>query len=429
MPAVIVLGAGVSGLGCARELAAAHADFLVFDAAAHPGGHCWSHSGGGAWFDEGAHICHSHDEAFRALVFGGCPVVPHQQSRVSNYRAGAWFTYPVQNHLHELPSDQREAALGDLLDAQSRVPSELPEDYEAWCRANYGTYLTEHFYGQYTAKYWRVPMRDLSTDWLSGRVLPVDVERVLAGAAGPRTERQAAFARFWYPQRGGFFSLFAPLYQGLPITLGEPAVAIDWRRRQVTFASGRREGYDALASSVPLPRLVEFLVDAPDEIRTAAARLRHTQLLCVNLVVRVPVARDCDWFYVYDEDLPPARVSIKSNLAQGDLPPGYTALQAEIFRRADEPLPIDELVPTTTSALARILGFDPRRDLTYVGHVHVPWAYVIADHARATAVNRLQGWLAEQRVFTMGLYGRWKYVWSDDAFRQGEACARSILKP
>ena len=46
MESVIVLGAGLAGLGCARELPGCR----VFEAAAEVGGHAASHPLGGAWF-------------------------------------------------------------------------------------------------------------------------------------------------------------------------------------------------------------------------------------------------------------------------------------------------------------------------------------------------------------------------------------------
>ena len=57
---VIVLGAGLAGLGFARHCPGCR----VFEAEAAPGGHARSHEFAGAWFDQGAHICHSQDEAW-----------------------------------------------------------------------------------------------------------------------------------------------------------------------------------------------------------------------------------------------------------------------------------------------------------------------------------------------------------------------------
>lgn len=424
MDRVIVLGAGLAGLGCARHLPGCR----VFEAAAHPGGHAYSHRAGGVAFDQGAHICHSKDEELLALI-GAETDRAHriEPSTVRNVYRGGWLTYPVQNHLHELPTHERVRALTDLVRAHAERPEAGPADYLAWCRAQYGEYLTEEFYKPFTAKYWRVAMGDLGTDWLGGRLMPSQLDRVVAGAFGVPAPGQAVFARFRYPRAGGFFGFFAPLYDGLPIAYGERAVELDTTRRTVTFASGHKEHYDALASSIPLPDLIAITADAPGELRAAARRLRHTQLLCVNLIVDRPALTDCHWFYVYDGDIDAARVSVPSNLAPGSVPPGRTALQAEVFRRDDEPLDVDALTERVTRQLGRLLGFDPARDVSTVAAVPVRRAYVISDHARGPAVAALTSWLEERGVHSMGLYGRWKYIWSDEAYRQGRDTARAIL--
>jgi protoporphyrinogen oxidase len=424
MERVIVLGAGLAGLGFCRELP----DCQVFEAAPHVGGHAWSHALGGAWFDQGAHICHSKDTAFRALVMQAAGRVHDiAPSVVGNYWRDRWMTYPVQNNLHELPLPLRAQALVDLLQGHlTRCEGAAePADYRAWCLAQYGRTLTEQFYDVFTRKYWRVGAEELATDWLGGRLLPSQLARVVRGAFAAEAETQAAFVRFHYPSQGGFFEFFRRLYDDMPVTCGSAAVELDAKQQYVIFTSGRREAFGYLASSMPLPALVGITRDVPAELRAAAGKLRHTQLLCVNLIVDRPRLTNCHWFYVYDPDIEAARVSVPTNLAPGSLPDGRTALQAEVFRRDDEPMPIAALVERTVAQLGRLLHFGGS-DIRVIGHHHVPRAYILSDRNRGPAVAALRSWFEERGVYTMGLYGRWQYVWSDEAFRQGRETALQI---
>jgi protoporphyrinogen oxidase len=381
---------------------------------------------GGVHFDEGAHICHSKDAEFLALIARAAgAVVETARSVVRNRWQGCWHTYPVQNNLHELPLQDRVAALTGLLESHVQPAAGEAAHYRDWCLRNYGRFLTETFYDDFTAKYWRVAADELATDWLGGRLLPAMLPRVIQGAFAPPPESQAVFARFRYPARGGFFRFFAALYEGPEQHYGERAVEIDARRRTVRFASGRTEDYRVLASSIPLPDLVRLIKDAPRELLDLAGKLRATQLLCVNLIVDRPRLTDCHWFYVYGTECEAARVSVPSNLAPGSVKAGQTALQAEVFRRDDEPLDPAGLVERTVAQLGGMLGFCGR-DVRQVGHVHAPRAYVISDRERAGAVAALLDWLDRRDILSMGLYGRWKYVWSDEAFRQGEQTAEVI---
>lgn len=421
---VLILGAGLSGLGCARGLPGAR----VREAQDHPGGRAYSHVLDGLAFDEGAHICHSRDAAWLELVgraAGDVELIA--QSRVSNWWHGHWVTYPVQNHLHDLPPDVRLAALADFVRAQVECRDVEPRHYLEWCLSHYGRYLTEQFYALYTRKYWRMPMEELATDWLAGRLMPSQVERILAGALGPQEEQQSTFAAFRYPARGGFYAFTRALFEAQPIACGKRAVAIDPARRRVAFADGSAEEYECLASSVPLPELVGMTAGAPPAAQEAARRLRWLQLLTVNLVVRRPDLAPFHWFYLYDQDLEAARVSLPSRLAPRAAPAGATVLQAEVFRRHDEAPAPPALAEQVARDLGRVLGF-PAGDAAICGTVAVPCSYVISDRPRAAAVEFLHHWLEERDIYPMGLGGGWRFIWSDAAFRSGEETARRIAR-
>jgi UDP-galactopyranose mutase len=259
---------------------------------------------------------------------------------------------------------------------------------------------------------------------MGGRVMPSMLGRIVEGAFRPSTGSQAVFSQFRYPARGGFYSFFRSLYERVRVQTGERAVSIDWKARQVRFASGRQDSYDVLASSIPLPELMEILVDVPAHLRGIEKRLRWTQLLCVNMVIKRPHLTDCHWFYIYDHEIEPCRVSIPSNFS-AELAPGRTAVQAEVYRRNDETFDVDAVVTRTVAQMADLLRFE-QTEVEAVGHQLVGYAYVISDHQRATTVETLTNWLKSEGIYTMGLHGRWSYVWSDAAFRQGRETAALI---
>jgi len=424
---VVILGAGLAGLGCAQALGRGR----IFEAKSHPGGHAYSHpqyaphEGVQFAFDEGAHICHSKDAKFLELISRDNDVVHMNESRVANRYYGQWLTYPVQNHLHELAVAERKQALWDVVSAHIQADVSVPQNYDEWCRKQYGPFLTEKFYQLYTSKYWRVPMAELATDWLGGRLLPAQVQRIVFGALAPQVEDQTTFARFYYPKQNGFFGFFSKLYQGLDITYNEPAVELDCERKCVSFVSGHKEHFEFLASSVALPHLVDMTLNAPAHVRDAAALLRHTSLLCVNIVVNRPALTDLHWFYIYDQDIAASRISVPSNLSQIDAALPYTVLQAEIFRLPHEPFE-PTLLDRTISDLAMILGFS-KQEVVFADTVKVPLGYVISDHARPAAVDTILSWFNNRGVYPMGLFGKWKFIWSDAAWLDGVATAQKIL--
>jgi protoporphyrinogen oxidase len=416
---VMVLGGGLAGLGFARHFAGCR----VFEAEAAPGGHARSHQFAGAWFDRGAHICHSQDEAWLALVCAHTPMHEMTKSTVLNHKAGRWFAYPVQNHLADLPPADRDAALRDFLAAQEKYRGQVPKNYEEWCRFQYGDFLTENFYRLYTAKYWHVPMSELGTDWLGGRLLPSQVENIVAGAAGRQEEKQAVFRTFRYPRSGGFFAMLAHLSDGVDLHLNRRAVRVDAAKRRVHFADGSEEEYEALVSTIPLPHLAAMMPDAPADVRAAAGKLRALRQYCVNFVVARRDLSPANWFYVYDPEIAVSRVSFPFSLSGEES--GRTAIQAEIYAPAEARPDEHSLRDRAVDDLAKLLKFE-RAEVAAAEIQCYPVSYVVSDLNRAAAVRQVRDWLRGHGIETAGLFGNWEYVWSDRAFAAGRALAEKM---
>lgn len=424
MSPTLILGAGLTGLGCARQLRGA----VVFEAQDHVGGHAYSHAQHDIYFDEGAHICHAKDEAWLKLLYQQAGKVRRiEQSRVGCWWHGHWLTYPVQNHLRDLPPDLRIRALDDLVKAQVQYQGKSAAHYEEWCRFQYGDYLTDHFYREYTDKYWRVSMAEMGTDWLAGRLLPSQLSRIIHGAIAPLDEKQSVFSLFHYPERGGFFAFFKGLYDGLDVRLGVRAIHLDPNSRVVGFSDGTETRFDRLVSTIPLTELVRITPSAPDDLRETARGLRCTQLLCVNLVIAKPDLSPYDWFYIYDADIDVARVKVISNVAPNSVPRGTTVLQTEQFVRDDERLEIPARMAKTVRDLARVVRYDPERDVSAAAHVHVHHAYPIPTLDREARAQRVIDWFEARGIYPAGLFGRWKYLWSDQAYASGHALAQRLV--
>ena len=418
----IILGAGLAGLGCAQALPNAR----IYEALDHPGGRVYSHNLNGIYFDEGAHICHSKDQQWLDLLYAQTrDVVQMSQSKVSNYWRGEWVTYPVQNHLHELPLDVKTKALTDFFATQMQFNGKKPANYYDWCLYNYGLYLLENFYAEYTRKYWRVPMQELATDWLAGRLLPSQVERIIAGALAPCEEQQATFAKFHYPAKGGIYSFFKPLFEAMDAHYNAAALEIDLSRREVAFSDGSKDQYETLASSIPLPELVRIIKDVPVAIKTASEQLRHIQLICINMLINRSNVSPYHWFYIYDNIFEASRVSAPGNLSPASVPEGKSALQAEVYRRHDESCEIDLIVEKTVEDIGRVLGFKAE-EVCCVEPIYVPYSYVISNLKRADAVKTIVTWLKEHGIYPMGLSGSWQFIWSDVAYQSGVDTAHMI---
>ncbi len=418
---VIVLGGGLAGLGFARHAPGSR----IFEADSEPGGYARSHELAGTWFDQGAHICHSQDKDWLDLVCAKTPMHEMTKSVVLNHKAGHWFSYPVQNHLANLSKPDCDAALKDFLQAQEQYKGQTPKNYEEWCRFQYGDFLLENFYRLYTEKYWHVPMAELATDWLGGRLLPSQVENILAGAKGHQEEKQAVFNKFRYPKQGGFFGMLKPLVDGVNLQLNKRAVEVNTTSQRVYFSDGTVEDFDTLVSTIPLPQLVAMISDAPESVREAAGKLRALRHYCVNLIVEQTPLSPANWFYVYDPEIAISRVSFPLSLS--GLHRAQTAIQAEIFVPGDARPDEEAMRDRALADLACLLKFS-EPDVLAVEIRCMPFSYVVSDLNRAGAVSHVRDWLSLQGIETAGLFGNWAYIWSDRAYASGRDAAKAMEK-
>jgi len=117
-----------------------------------------------------------------------------------------------------------------------------------------------------------------------------------------------------------------------------------------------------------------------------------------------------------------SRVKVMSNVAPVASRKGTTALQCEIFRRMDEDLPVEELTEKAARDLGRLLGFK-QTDIHAISSIPVSHSYVISDHNREAASNTIISWLEENDIYPVGLFGKWKFIWSDAAYISGAMTA------
>ena len=456
----VILGAGPTGLSAAYHYGEG---CVVLEREAKVGGWCRSLEDTGFTFDHAGHIMFSDDpyvqDLYRLLLGDN---VHWQEREAWIYSKGVYTRYPFQGALHGLPpevlrecligaiearfgvlarhGDVRDATGGDVkdccadatgFDARDAVAArhDAPHNFEEFIYRTWGAGVAKHFAIPYNRKLWTVPLTEMETSWLGGRVPLPDLEEMIEGALSPVPKPMGPNARFGYPLRGGFQALmngFLPLIRG-EILLRADVEKVSPLLRVVTLRDGRRFHYDTLVSTLPLPRLVAAMGDeAPAEIRRAASELRHVSIRCVNLGVARPHLSDKHWIY-FPEDTVFHRVFLQGNASPHCNPPGGFGLTCEISYSPAKPLPAtgQALVQRCVDDCIRVGLLDPSDALLTSNEVDMPYAYVVYDHGRAERVARIREWLAKFDVILAGRYSEWEYYNSDHAFIAGKKAAQA----
>ena len=164
----------------------------------------------------------------------------------------------------------------------------------------WGAGIAKHFAIPYNRKLWAVPLSEMETSWLGGRVPLPDLEEMIEGRAFAAPKPMGPNARFGYPLRGGFQALMEAWLPHLEceLRLRTRVVAVSPKRHSVTLGDGFELPYENLISTMPLPVLIrQMSAAAPPDIRLAAESLRHISVRCVHIGVGRENITDKHWIY------------------------------------------------------------------------------------------------------------------------------------
>jgi protoporphyrinogen oxidase len=303
-------------------------------------------------------------------------------------------------------------------------------NFEEFIYSVWGSGVAKHFALPYNQKLWAVPLTEMETSWLGGRVPLPNLTEMIEGALRPVAKPMGPNARFGYPLNGGFQALmdgFLPHLRG-ELKLNSPVTRITPSRHEVEIADGSSYQYEHLISTMPLPVLIRLIGEqAPQPVRAAAKALRHVSVRCVNLGIGRPNVTDKHWIYYPGESVF-HRIFVQGNASEHVNPPGGFGLTCEITYSPHKPLPCDgdELIDLCIADCVKVGLLHEDDSIVARNQVDMPYAYVVYDHARAANVDIIRRWLSLHDIHLAGRYGEWEYYNSDHAFLAGRKAAAAV---
>lgn len=479
-PINVVIGAGPTGLSAAYHLGG---DTLLVERNDRVGGWCRSICDNGFTFDYAGHIMFSNDayvhELYKLLLGDNV----HWQDREAwVFSKNVYTRYPFQGSLYGLPADVvKECIVGaveakienlkttlqsadgsvtpiaaaksecadetaeikdccadGVLESTTRLgpPSGVPErrlrprNFDDFIYKVWGSGIAKHFAIPYNRKLWAVPLNEMETSWLGGRVPEPNLEEMIEGALSPAPKPMGPNARFGYPLRGGFQALmdgFLPHLKNAP-RLNTEVTHVSPSKRTVTLNGSETVKYRTLISTMPLPLLIDAMGDeAPANIRAAADGLRYVSVRCVNIAVNRENITDKHWIY-YPEDTVFHRIFVQGNASPHCNAAGGFGFTCEITYSSYKPLPAegDDLIQRCIDDCIKVGFIRADDEIRVANQVDMPFAYVVYDHARRRNVATIREWLKSRDIILAGRYSEWEYYNSDHAFVAGKKAAETV---
>lgn len=417
----IILGAGVAGLGAAHKLKSNNLSSIIIEKDNTYGGLCGNFTINGFRFDRFVHFSFAKDERVNHIFTQSAGEIYRHIPNAYNLYHGIWIKHPAQNNLFPLPLDIKEAVVKDFMNRPLSVDTSTIVNYEQWLRLQFGDYFAEHFPIPYTKKYWMVEAKELETKWMGSRegsrLYQPSIEEVIQGCKFSDTPITYYSKEMRYPKKGGYKQFFSILAQNQDIRYGQQVIEINPVKKIVKTENGIEFAYNRLISSLPLPKIVKMLSSVPDVVMDASEKLKCTCGYQISMGLKTKNIPPYLWWYIYDEDILPARVYSPSLKSPDNVPEGCSSLQMEVYCKESQYSEL-ELYKGSVEKLIK-LGIIKEEDILFVDIRFEPYANVIFDHNIYESRRIVRDYLSSVGIETIGRFGEWDYLWSDQSLLSG----------
>ena len=428
MARTLIVGGGLAGLSCARELGRSA---LLIEAEDRLGGLCRTDLIEGFSFDWTGHWLHARDPSIKELIQNSWLAgnLLEVRRRAVIFSEGVWTGFPYQFNLHGLPPATIEECLLGFVDATvgpgGRELRERPlRNAAELILRHLGAGLAHRFMFPYNEKLFTVPCEELSPEW-GGRFIPKPtLPEIVRGAVGQPKEDAGYNAHFWYPREGGIESLVRGISRDLQgeIRTKTRVSKLDLAGRKAQLSTGEEIAYDRMVWTGPLPQAIRLASDAPAAVREAAGKLRAVSVTVVEIGADDNGSERFHWAYFPEKRFSFYRVGSPSQVNAALAPQGTRSFAVEFAHRG----PVDQkaLIAQALDGLTQC-GLLDRERVRLARARTIPTAYVLFDHHHAQARGEVLEHLRKNGVQAAGRYGNWEYSSMEDALLSGRAAAHA----
>ncbi len=300
-------------------------------------------------------------------------------------------------------------------------------NFDDYIELRYGAGIARHFMRPYNEKLWGGELTRLAVDWTAERMAAPEGVREPSPRDGVRMPLDAE-TRVCYPARGGFGEIFRALARRIPrLRLGQEIVRIDPRARSLQMANGQAVGWRKIVSTVPLPKLLALLPEVPAEVQEAVARLEVLPVHLVLIALESRLNTLMQRIYCCDPEFPGHKIVLNHN-SSAYLRQRRHGIQVEVSGHG-RPLETDgTLTESVLRGLITIGIIKGRGEVRATRVVGLPFGYPVPTHERLDSVERIRRWLSGLGIHTVGRFGEWAYINSDEALYRGICLGTSLAR-
>jgi len=417
----LIIGSGPTGIGVALGL---ENDCLVLESSKNVGGFSTSIEIDGAVFDYGGHSFHTPHPEVRDLVFSSLDM--YEQKRDARCLIeNQLIPYPFQKSFRHIENPKIVEECSEGL--ENLANNGKPVNFEEFIESRFGEGISKHFMLPYNRKLWGRDLKRLATDWTSQRVAsPEGVKEKFDKEGGERKPLQGN-TMVGYPAKGGFGSIWDTLGKKIEnIELGTTVTSIDPKKKVVYTAQGKTFEFENLVSSMPINNLLDLIQGAPEILKIKARELDNLSLKLGLIVIDHPVDTDIQRIYSSEGHIAPHKTAVNHNSSDYLRSLPRHGIMMEISEGPEKLLQRKDTERWILDNLLEMKLIKSESEVLKIAIHNAKYAYPVPTHNRNQIVNEIQEWLNEMGIYSIGRFGQWAYINSDEALHRGLVLGRSL---
>lgn len=415
MKKMAVIGAGISGLTVARLMKDKYA-VTVLEKESTPGGLIRCRRVEGNLFHLcGGHVFNSHKEKvlqfFWKLFDRDREFAKADRNSVVFMNQGRHIPYPIENHAYLFDAPMMDNFINDLIDLARNEEKEKPRNFEEFLRARFGNTLYEAYFRPYNEKVWRRDLKQVPLSWLEGKLPMPTVKEIIYNNINHVKEKEFVHSTFWYEKHDGSQWIANRLAEGLHITYGTEATAIE-RNGEAFLVNG--ETFDKVVFCGNIKQLPAMLKGTLHEaIIPYAASIKALESHGTTAVFCEIDPNPYSWIYMPGKEHDSHRIICTGNFAPSNNAPGRMTATIEFTDFIAKEDILDNL--------SRI-PLHPR----YLDHHFSPCTYPIQDAGTRQLISSLKKEPTLAGFHLTGRFADWEYYNMDVAMDAAMKLCREL---
>jgi len=302
------------------------------------------------------------------------------------------------------------------------------ENFKKFIINRFGEGIAKHFMIPYNEKLWARDLTKLDAKWVGERVAAPEGFKEKFDLEGGHRKPLQADTVVAYPAKGGFGEIYKALAKKVShMELGVHVTKIDPIKKIVYTSTNQTYGYQNLISTLPINELINITDNVSPNVAKGISQLEYMSLKCVLVAINHPVDTEIQRIYSGDADNPAHKTAINHNSSDWLRERKHHGIMGEVSYSDFKFMQRKDLEQWFLDCLKKMSIIKNFNEVIETKVIDVKYAYPVPTHDRVEIMDKAKMHLNEFDIYSLGRFGEWAYINSDEALARGMILGEQLL--